>query len=226
MTSNPSTLRRTFDAIALVAIMNVLGVVGLIGVTLQNGTLNRDKAQRMLAMLRGEDEESDTATEDNMEDGVLIDESEKSMDPIAESEMGIEIMRREGERVKAELDQRLALNNSILLRVTAERERIQEERDAEAQQQETSKKQRKTEGFKKQIDIFESLAPKVAVQHLLSLSDPDEAAKILLEMSTGRSKKIVEAAKRGDQMSKMKNILRRIRDVAPDRTGDLDPDGK
>jgi hypothetical protein len=44
-------------------------------------------------------------------------------------------------------------------------------------------------------------------------------------MSTGRAKKIVEAAKRGDQMSKMKAILRRIRDVAPDRTGELDPNG-
>lgn len=225
MTSNPSTLRRTFDAFALVAILNIFGLVALVGLTIQNGTLNRDKAQRMLAVLRGEDMESDTTAEENAEDDATTEEPATGMDPIAESEMGIEIMRREGERVKAELDQRLALNNSILLRVTAERERIQEEKDAVARQREESTKQRRTEGFKKQIDIFESLAPKVAVQHLLSLSDPDEAAKILLEMSTGRSKKIVEAAKRGDQMSKMKAILRRIRDVAPDRSGDLDPNG-
>ncbi len=223
MTSNPSILRRTFDAIALVAILNILGLFGLVGITIQNGKLNRDKAQRMLAVLRGEDVESDTTAGENAEDDATAEEFAKGMDPIAESEMGIEIMRREGERVKAELDQRLALNNSILLRVTAERERIQDEKDAVARQQEESTKKRRTEGFKKQIDIFESLAPKVAVQHLLSLSDPDEAAKILLEMSTGRSKKIVEAAKRGDQMSKMKAILRRIRDVAPDRTRDLAP---
>ena len=226
MTSNPSILRRTFDAVALVAILNVMGLVGLVGVTLQNGTLNREKAQRILAVLRGEDVESDTATAENAEDDAKNGEPIKGMDLIAESEMGIEIMRREGERVKAELDQRLALNNSILLRVTAERERIQSERDATARQQKASAKQRKTEGFRKQIDIFESLAPKVAVQHLLSLSDPDEAAKILLEMSTGRSKKIVEAAKRGDQLSKMKVILRRIREVAPDRTAELDPNGE
>jgi hypothetical protein len=225
MTSNPSILRRTFDAIALVAILNILGLVGLVGVTIQNGTLNRDKAQRMLTVLRGEDVESDTTTGENAEDDATTEEFAKGMGSIAESEMGIEIMRREGERVKAELDQRLALNNSILLRVTAERERIKSELDATARQQEVSTKQRRTEGFKKQIDIFESLAPKVAVQHLLSLGDPDEAAKILLEMSTGRAKKIVEAAKRGDQMSKMKAILRRIRDVAPDRTGELDPNG-
>ncbi len=225
MTSNPSTMRRTFDAFALVAILNILGLVALVGVTIQNGTLNREKAQRMLAVLRGEDMESDTTAEENAEDGTTAEEPAKGMAPNAESEMSIEVMRREGERVKAELDQRLALNNSILLRVTAERERIQDEKDAVARQQEESTKQRMTEGFKKQIDIFESLAPKVAVQHLLSLSDPDEAAKILLEMSTGRAKKIVESAKRGDQMIKMKAILRRIRDVAPDRSGDLDPNG-
>jgi hypothetical protein len=226
MTSNPSTLRRTFDAFALVAILNILGLVGLVGVTIQNGTLNRDKTQRILAVLRGEDTESKNTAEENVEDGATSEVPANGADPIAESEMGIEIMRREGERVKAELDQRLALNNSILLRVTAERERIQDEKDAVARQQQESTRQRRTEGFKKQIAIFESLAPKVAVQHLLSLSDPNEAAKILLEMSTRRSKKIVEAAKRDDQMSKMKAILRRIRDVAPDRTGDFDSNGE
>lgn len=223
--TNPSTVRRTYDAIALFALMNLLGLGGLGTYLINNGSLSAEKGRRMLAVLRGEDDSSsaveagsdDTQTQAEDEGGAV------GVDLIAESEMGIEIMRREGERIKAELDQRLALNNSIMLRVTAEREEVKRERDEAANQQKTARRKRNAEGFKKQIAIYESLAPKVAVQHLLSLGEPDEAARILLEMDTGKAKKIVEAAKRGDRMSKMMKILRRVREVAPDRTGELGP---
>ena len=82
--------------------------------------------------------------------------------------------------------------------------------------------QRLEDGFKKQIAIYESLAPKIALEHLLAMPDPDEAAKILLEIQTRQAKKIVETAKRGDRMKRMKTILQRVREVAPDRSAELD----
>ena len=222
--TNPSTVRRTYDAIALFALINLLGLASLCAYFINNGSLDAEKGRRMLAVFRGEDDSS-SASEAEIDDSqTKTDEAggPVGVDLIAESEMGIEIMRREGERIKAELDQRLALNNSIMLRVTAEREQVKRERDDAAKQQQTSMQQRNTEGFRKQIAIYESLAPKVAVQHLLSLGEPDDAAKILLEMDTGKAKKIVEAAKRGDRMNKMMEILRRVREVAPDRSGELE----
>ena len=59
------------------------------------------------------------------------------------------------------------------------------------------------------------------MQHLLALPEPDDAAKLLLEMNTRKAKKIVEAAKSGGQLTKMQNILRRVRQVAPDRSLEL-----
>ncbi len=133
-------------------------------------------------------------------------------------------MRLEAERIKAELDQRLALNNSIMLRVTAEKESLQRQREEAVKREQAVAAERASEGFQKQIAIYEGLAPKVAVQHLLSLNDPEQAAKILMEMETRKAKKIVEAAKRGDQLARMQAILERVREVAPDRSRELASD--
>ncbi len=224
MMRGPSIFRRAYDTVALFALLNVLALGGLGAYLVASGAVDPEKARRIGAVLRGEDSlqaqaqvpEEPVAAETDTTD------SESGGDVVAQSQMEMEILRREGERIKAELDQRLALNNSILLRVMTERERFQQERDETARQQKAALDIRREEGFKKQIAIYESLAPKVAVQHLLAMSEPDQAAKVLLEIQTRKAKKIVEAAKRGDQMEKMKAILKRVREVAPDRSAEIE----
>ena len=105
--------------------------------------------------------------------------------------------------------------------MTAEREAFKSERDAAAQRKQTAAMEKETQGFEKQIAIYENLAPKIAVQHLLGLEDPDEAARVLLALKTRKAKKIVEAAKGDTQSRQMMTILRRIREVAPGRSSDL-----
>ena len=127
--------------------------------------------------------------------------------------MDIEILQREAERVKVELDQRLVLSNSILLKVKTEREEFKAEREAAVRRDEQTRNLVRDEGFEKQIAIFEALSPKVAVQHLISMNNPEEAAKVLTALDADRARKIVEAAKRGSEMSQMQAILQRIREV-------------
>jgi len=143
----------------------------------------------------------------------------------AVSETDVEVLRLEAERIKAELDQRLALNNSIMLRVMTERENFKREQEAAAQRETASEKQRQDVGFKKQLAILESLPPKLAVQHLLDMNDPDEAARILLQVDISQAKKIVASAKRGQDMTKMEDIVRRVRDAAPRRAQTLKGQG-
>lgn len=226
MIRDPSIFRRAYDTVALFALLNVLALGGVGVCLVASGALDMEKARRIAAILRGEDlpqVQAQIATEPVAAETDTAG-SESGGDVVAQSQMEMEIVRREGERIKAELDQRLALNNSILLRVMNERERFQQERDEVARQQKTALDLRRTDGFKKQIAIYESLAPKVAVQHLLAMSEPDDAARILLEIQTRKAKKIVEAAKRGNQMERMKAILKRVREVAPDRSAELETD--
>ena len=226
MMTNPSIGKRVYDAVALFAMLNLLVAGGIIAYLLATGTVDAEKVHRVAAVLRGESqpEVTEPALEPSQKP-VEVVEPAQTEDAIAESQMNLEIMRQEAERIKAELDQRLALNNSIMLRVMTEREAFQRENEAAAEREMEAVQQRQNEGFEKQLEIYEGLAPKVAVEHVLGLQDPDEAARILLDMDTRKAKKIVEAAKRPDQMQQMKAILQRLREVAPDRSSELQTGG-
>ncbi len=222
MTTRPSIFKRAYDTVTLFALLNMLAVGGLGAYLVGSRVVDAEKARRIVSVLRDEDlAQTDTAATQPPAEATT-EAAGPDTGTAAVSQMDIEIMRRESERIKAELDQRLALNNSILLRVMTERERFQREQEESAQQQEASRKRRGEDGFKKQLAILEALSPKVAVQHLLAVSDPDDAARILLEIETRKAKKIVEAAKSGDQMETMKLILRRVREVAPQRSAELE----
>jgi len=224
MTTGPSIVKRAYDGLALFALLNMVGVGALVMYLVAGGVLNGEKGRRIVGIMRDEDLSSadETASKEPVDADMDDARAAAGTDAVVESQMDVEIIRRESERIKAELDQRLALNNSILLRVVTERERFQRELEEATNRQEASSKQRREKGFRKQIAIYESLSPKVAIQHLLALTEPDDAARILLEMETRKAKKIIEVAKRGDQIEKMKQILKRVREVAPDRSADLD----
>lgn len=224
MTANPTILRRVFDVIGLFSFLNLLALAGLVALAARGGALDHEKLQRIAAIMRGDEPApagpSDPAATEVSPDA--IQNADDAHDLAGESEVNKEVLRREAARIKAELDQRLALNNSILLRVTAERERVARLRDEESKAARIREEQRAADGFRKQVDLFEALTPKVAVQHLMAMSGPDEAARLLVEIDTRKAKKIVEAAKRPEELSQMQLILQRLREVAPDRSTELE----
>ncbi len=221
--SAPSLFRRSYDVLALFAVLNILAMGGLGAMLYTSGAVNPQKLRQIVSIMRGTVlVPADTVVAASPEGDGATDED--AVDPATrtrQSQVDAEVLRLEADRIKAELNQRLALNNSILLRVTTERERFQKERDAAVKMKQQITDRRQAEGFQKQIAIYESLSSKVALQHLLALPDPDDAAKVLLEMNTRKAKKIVEAARSGGQLSKMQDILRRVRQVAPDRSLEL-----
>lgn len=234
MTENPSLLRRVYDGMAMFAMLNLVGLVGLLALLSSSGTLNIEKVRRIVGVMRGEEPVRQAAGQftgsiegadrDGVSEAAPVNEQEVAA-ALNESDTDVQIMRLEGERIKAELDQRLALNNTILLRVTTERERFQRERDAAVKQQDQARRKRQSDGFRKQIAIYEALSPKVAVEHLLSLPDLDDAAAIFLELDTRKAKKIIEAAKRPDQKEAAMTILRRIREIEPEKFDKLSDGG-
>lgn len=221
-------LRRAYDAAALVALLNMLGLIGLGVVLWRRGALDREKIQRLAGVFRDEETESDDVVDGGRTQ--LPDGRAKPPpvggDALEEAQIDAEMLRLEGQRIAAELDQRLALNNAILLRVMTERERFREEQAQIEEERKQAQARRNAPGFRKQIAIFEALSPKVALEHLLAMPDSDEAARLLVAISTRKAKKIVETAKRGVKMEKMKTILQRVREVAPARSTALDAGGE
>lgn len=213
MSTGPSLLRRALDWLGLFAVLNLFAFVAFAFYTVQSGAMSLEKVRHFVAIMR--DEIPIPGSQADIEASSKAD-TEKAVavrNPLAETEVGKEILRREADRIKAELDQRLALNNTILLRVTAERERFRkEEADAARLRKARSRKQH-TAGFKKQLAIFESLSPRVASEQLLSM-EVDEASRFVMAMQTSRVKKIIESVKGSQDRDKLKVILRRMREAS------------
>ncbi len=186
-----------------------------------SGALTASKVREVIRVVRGEgvviDVNEATIVEPDSEQGT----TDPKVVRASVTPTDVEALRLEAERIKTELDQRLALNNSIMLRVMTEREAFKREQLAATKRQQTAAAKRGEAGFRKQIAIYEGLPPKLAVRHLLDLNDPNEAARLLLELDTSQAKKIVESARRGEDMVKMEEILRRVRDVSPDQAGNI-----
>lgn len=222
MMTNPSIFRRAYDLAALLALLHMFALVAVGAYMVGTGAMNLESLRGVVAVLRGEGPSDAESAQQMPADTVEQESSDAEGAEGIDSRDQLEILRLEAERIKAVLDQRLALNNSIMLRVTTERQAFQQERTEAAKREQAAQAQRNGEGYRKQIEIYEGLAPKIAVQHLLALKDPDEAARILVEMNARKAKKIVEVAKRGNQLKQMQRILERVRVVAPERSSDLD----
>lgn len=228
MTGDGGIIKRTYDLVALFVLLNVLGAGGLAGYMVSSGMLDGKALRAIGLVLKGKElvpvrddtEEPQTETPDQIKKTLppvrSDDDDIDNADPQAQVE--IEILQRESERIQVELEQKLNLINSMLLRVKNEREAFERERKQAKQADVAEKERRRDEGFEKQIAIFQSLSPKIAVKHLLGMSDPGEAAKILIALDTDKARKIVEAARRGDDLAKMEAILQRMRDAAPDQS--------
>lgn len=221
MISHPSMMRRAFDFAAILAMIHLAVLLGLGGYLVGNGMLNKELLRQVVMLVHGEDPIVDQVKDNENTDLMIAGEKDEGETAFVASQTDMEILQLEASRIKTELDQRLALNNSILLRAMTEREAFKKERQSASQLDQQDNLKRDQVGFQKQIAIYESLAPKIAVQHLLNLDDMDEAARILLEMETRKAKKIIEAAKNLVQIHKMQQILQRVRDVVPTKFDEL-----
>ncbi len=208
-----SLVRKTYDGVALFAVLNVVFVGGLIAYLISSGAVDAEKFRKFVAVIRGAElADTDAAGAEP----ATVEETEAPAQNLsftpATAQIDLEVYRREADRIQAELRQRLALNNSILLRTTTERQNFRREREDAAKKNESQERERQTEGFQKQIAILEGVKPKTAIAHLLSIGDPEEAAAILMGMDDRNAKQIVEAAKTPAQRQKIGAILQKMKD--------------
>ncbi|MCH8223641.1 MAG: hypothetical protein IH868_09560 [Chloroflexi bacterium] len=212
--SATSLVRKTYDGIALFSVLNVVFVGGLVAYLISSGAVDAEKFRKFVAVIRGAElAETDGANADP----AVVEETGTPPQGLpftpATAQIDLEVYRREADRIQEELRQRLALSNSILLRTTTERQNFRREREDAAKESEGKKRERQTAGFQKQVAILEGVKPKTAIEHLLSIGDPEEAAAILMGMDDRRAKRIVEAAKTPSQRQKIGAILQKLKDA-------------
>jgi len=237
-------IRQLYQVFALVAVLNVLGGAGLAGFLATSGQLTPDRARQMIRALRGELDgaegqspapraggktEGGAETEpasaepgaqaghsaaDPGEPGQTQRPLATALDRSREARMDREIILRERNRFEAEINQRLALSNSIMLQITSKLDGLHDEMDAFERKKLEESGFRDTEGFKKELEVFNTLKPGQAFEYLL-LKEVTEAARLLMEMDPRTVAKILESAKSDEQKKKADEILQKIRAVSP-----------
>ena len=230
MTTSPSIFRRAYDAVALFSLLNMLVIGGAAAYVLGSGMLDGARLRTIVEGLRAGpdvegvaavDEPEEEAKEEIEEVKPVVTVARTTEDQSVSAMMNAEIMRREAERIESELQQRMAQVNNVLIRVTQEREAFKREKQMADEQQEADRSKHASEGFEKKVEIYETLSPKVAVELFLDTEAPDDAARILMRLDARKAKKLVEAAKRPDQMEKIKDILMRLSETAPEKSAEL-----
>ena len=212
--------KRAYGAVALFSVLNLLGLGGLVGWLVGSETLDADRARAIVAVLQGAEVAEpvdETSTPQAEAEAEAQPVAEFATDAEDEARSRLAIMHREAERIKEELRQQLALANSIMLRVQAERDAYRQERDLDKRQDDAVARRRKSEGFLKQVAILRGLKPKTSAEFILGMSDTADAAELLLAMDTRDAKKIIEAARGPEQMAQMREVLERMQGTEPDR---------
>ena len=207
-------MRRVYHLLALGALLNLLVLGGTGAYLFSKGHLSRDKILQMAEIARGHDTDEEVE-----EDPVAPEEPSATatrVDLSTESQYAQEIAVREMQRFRDEMDQRMALNNKIMLQITTRREALEREIRAFQRRREQDVEVKDNEGFKKELEIFESLKPSAAMELMLSKGSVDDAAKLMLQMESRKVAKIIEAAKTPADKMKLATIQERMKEVSLD----------
>jgi hypothetical protein len=207
----PKILKRAYQAVALLALLHLLGAGGVLGYLAATGRLTGEQFRRVVDVLRGATPQSAVAATETVEE---VAPPEKSTEFIEQEQLAEKIARHRVDRRWAELDQQAATIAAARLAVIRQREALEREAEELDAQFKRRAKQEQSESFKKDLELFSSMKPKVAVDYMLR-KPPEDAARMLLLMDTRKAKRIIEAAKAPAQKRDMARILQMLRDVAP-----------
>ena len=220
-------IKRSYRTIATLALLNFLALGGGVGYLVASGRLDTERARRVADVLRGEEEEPETAESEQSEIEKTLRLRRTGASVVSKDEQRIrdEIAWRNAERYRTQLEQRLKFINAERLDVDRRREEFDRLRNEERIRREEASKNSKEPGYVKELDVLRALSPRTALRQLMTMNDAD-VARILFELDTRRTKKIVEAAKTDIQRSKIASALLLMRDFKRvDEQGASDPSG-
>ncbi len=208
-------LKQLYSAVALVALVNLLGVGGLVGYLVSSGQLDEDKARAVVALIKGEkiEQESEDASEVSVEE----DDSEIPIEARVatsreQARVSQEIARRDTDRYRTQLEQRLKFIQRERLELDRMREEFKRQQEQAHASATRSRERQQTAGFAKELEILRSLKPDAALTQIMTMEDA-QAAELLFKLETRKVKKIFEAAKTEAQTTKLTAIRELIRDV-------------
>jgi flagellar motility protein MotE (MotC chaperone) len=201
-------LRKLYQAVAMIALINLFAVVGMVTFLFVSGRLNEERINQIGKVLRGEfPATQEVAT---TQPAATQPTPRESRAEIADLQAKRELYRLVGERLQNEVSQRQALNDSVQLEVLRRLEEIEKKNQRFEQEKKEFKKQNEQEGFGQALDMYSAMDPKLAKELLRTKEKDADVVQLLMKMEPNRRTKIVNACKSAEDRVWIRRILDQI----------------
>jgi len=204
-----SILKQFYNAIALLAILNLLVVSGFFVGLVGSGRLNAERLDKIAAVLRGEQleppqeiKETATTTAPASQPTVVITDYKSEL-------LDQQLKSEEIQRQRRALQDLLYSVNEAQRLVLKEREELKKEQQAFMDKVKQEQQAIQKEGFSKTLKMYSDMAAKLAKEHFMQL-EIDDVARYLDKMSPRASKKIINEFKTEEEQARIREILKKI----------------
>lgn len=190
-------MKQIYNILALLALLHLLVLVSLGGYMAATGGLSKEKVEKIVGVIRGEDEEvgeDPNAGVSTSQPVVMPVLAKASAQKIAEAEAANEMQRLVGDRMLREAVDRKALVDAVMLKVTRQMEELAKLRKEFEEARKLTQKADQEEGQKFEMEILAGLSEKKA-RDLLIKRPPPDAARMLMGIKRRSAIGIIEACK-------------------------------
>lgn len=214
-------LRRIYQGVSLLAIVNMLAMGGLAGFLAATGRLGPEQIQRIATVLRGESIETPAPTTQPA--------GEETPTQVASAQIAFDQEAHQLEAAAVQRAWREAENHRRLLEVAQLELMQREEAHARRVQQWEEEARRTSElgearGFQKEIDLLGQISPTKAKGLLWQMSDA-EVLRILDHLDVRIAKRILEEFSSPEELERLKSLMQQMgqQEAAPNDRATISP---
>ncbi len=202
-------MKALFNLIALIAIANLLIISGLVGYLIASGKLNADSADKIAAILRGENliPASQASTQPATQPSQKVASTQKAK-PF--SLASLEIQQALLDREKRLIEDRFSRVKDAEFKLLKDREAFLQKQKEFYKQVEMFRKASKDEGFDKALALYSQMPPKLAKEDFMKL-DINVVVAYLMNMPKRIAAKILKEFKTSEEQKRRQEILEKIR---------------
>jgi len=209
-------LKRIYNAVAILAIVNLLVMAVLIGVAWASGRLSAERVEQIAMVLRGElGKDQAPATQPAATQPAPQAASEK----IRHDEELEEIFARRFDWHHRELQNLVSLIDTARLEQLRQREALQQEVAQYEEARQAWLEQEQRDGFKQSLVYLESIDPKIA-KYLLQQKKEADAAQFLSAMNSRKGRDIIEECTTPEDREWIGRVLNTIEQGAASQAED------
>ena len=210
-------IAKVYNALAIVAIANMLALGGFAGFLIIGGKLTPERAEAIASVLRGEMDEAAAAEEGDVEgtdEGAAAGpERRRSGEEVRMAREHDRMRHLEIERARRDVEARQQLLDQSLHDLVTGQEEFTEERQAWTKERAKLTTEDQDRGFEQELEYVAGLAPKQAKEHLILVYNKHsaDAVRLLMHMDVSRGKRILAQFKTPEELQIMSQLLEQLR---------------